>query len=238
MRGLNITRCQGPYNDSYTCPGLFDPPERTQCCLWDSQPAWCLPGGSSCSDSHVDKRNYCPGPSDGTELTQCCVWNSQPACCLPGGSSCRDSADTRSYCPGPDHGSERTHCCVWDKQPTCCLPGGSSCDVTHFRDYCPGPNDKKNDVSCCAEGYDKECCRWDVISGPLDWTKKSRKSVMTFSKFHQHSSLIFKHLNIVTLSDLVFLNIAVFMYKFHNRRLPSVFDTFFTQVNKRYNYNT
>ena len=61
---------------------------------------------------------------------------------------------------------------------------------------------------------------------------------MTFSKFHEHSSPIFKHLNIVKLPDLVFLNIAVFMYKFHNRRLPSVFDTFFTQVNKRHNYNT
>jgi len=62
--------------------------------------------------------------------------------------------------------------------------------------------------------------------------------VMTFSKFHEHSSPIFKHLNIVKLPDLVFLNIAVFMCKFHNRRLPSVFDTFFTQVNKRHNYNT
>ena len=61
---------------------------------------------------------------------------------------------------------------------------------------------------------------------------------MTFSKFHEHSSPIFKHLNIVKLPDLVFLNTAVFMYKFHNRRLPSVFDTFFTQVNKRHNYNT
>ena len=61
---------------------------------------------------------------------------------------------------------------------------------------------------------------------------------MTFSKFHEHSSPIFKHLNIVKLPDLVFLNIAVFMYKFHNRRLPSVFDTFFTQVNKRHNYST
>ena len=28
------------------------------------------------------------------------------------------------------------------------------------------------------------------------------------------------------------------MSKFYNRRLPSVFDTFFTQVNKRQNYNT
>ena len=45
-------------------------------------------------------------------------------------------------------------------------------------------------------------------------------------------------LDIVKLPELVFLNIAVFMYKFYNRRLSSVFDTFFTQVNKRQNYNT
>ena len=28
------------------------------------------------------------------------------------------------------------------------------------------------------------------------------------------------------------------MYKFHNRRLLSVFDTFLTQVNKRHSFNT
>ena len=48
----------------------------------------------------------------------------------------------------------------------------------------------------------------------------------------------FLSLNIVKLPELVFLNIAVFMYKFHNRRLPSVFDTFFTRVNKKHIYNT
>jgi len=73
---------------------------------------------------------------------------------------------------------------------------------------------------------------------PLFILRKRAMRVMTFSKFHEHSSPIFKHLNIVKLPDLVFLNIAVFMYTFHNRRLPSVFDTFFTQVNKRHNYNT
>ena len=66
------------------------------------------------------------------------------------------------------------------------------------------------------------------------FTKESYTSV----DFREHSSPIFKCLNIVKLSDLVFRNIAVFMYNFHNRRLPSVFDTFFTQVNKRYIYNT
>ena len=31
---------------------------------------------------------------------------------------------------------------------------------------------------------------------------------------------------------------AAFIYRFYNRRLPSVFDTFFTQVNKKHNCNT
>ena len=68
----------------------------------------------------------------------------------------------------------------------------------------------------------------------------NNKYVSTKSVFHEHSSLIFKYLNIVNLPGLVqiFLNIKVFVYKFHNRCLPSVFDTFFTQVNKRQNYNT
>ena len=68
----------------------------------------------------------------------------------------------------------------------------------------------------------------------------SINNVSTKSVFHEHSSLIFKHLNIVNLPNLVqiFLNIKVFVYKFHNRCLPSVFDTFFTQVNKRHKYNT
>ena len=73
---------------------------------------------------------------------------------------------------------------------------------------------------------------------PLLILQKRAMRVMTFAKFHEHFSQIFKHLKIVKLPDLVFLNIAVFMYKFHNRCLPSVFDTFFTQVNKRHNYNT
>ena len=68
---------------------------------------------------------------------------------------------------------------------------------------------------------------------PLFVSQKRAIRVLTFSKFREHSSPIFKCLDIV-----VFLNIAVFMYNFHNRRLPCVFDTFFTQVNKRYIYNT
>ena len=73
---------------------------------------------------------------------------------------------------------------------------------------------------------------------PLFILQKTAMRVMTFFKFHEHSSPIFKHLNIVKLPDLFFLNVAVFLHKFHDRGLPFVFDTFFTQVNKRHNYNT
>lgn len=68
---------------------------------------------------------------------------------------------------------------------------------------------------------------------PLFILQKKAMRVITFSKFHAHSSPIFKHLDIVKLPDLVFLSIAVFMHKLHNRRLPVTFDTFFTQVNKK-----
>ena len=71
---------------------------------------------------------------------------------------------------------------------------------------------------------------------PLFILQKRIMSVVTFSKFHVHSSPIFKQLNVVKLSDFAFLNVAaVFMHIFHNRRLSSVFDTFFTQVNERHN---
>ena len=48
---------------------------------------------------------------------------------------------------------------------------------------------------------------------PLFILQKRAMRVMTFSKFHEHSCPIFKHLNIVKLCmpDLVFLNIAVFI---------------------------
>ena len=158
VRGLNITRCLGPYNDSYTCPGLSDPPERTHCCMWNSKPACCPQGGSSCSDS-ADIRNYCPGPNEGDDRTHCCVWDSKPTCCHPGGSTCNGNADIRSYCPGSDVRNDQTHCCIWDSKPTCCFPGGSSCGG-NIRNYCPGPSDGKNDRFCAqSSNSGKTYCR-------------------------------------------------------------------------------
>jgi hypothetical protein len=61
---------------------------------------------------------------------------------------------------------------------------------------------------------------------------------MTFSKFDDHTSPIFKSLKVIKLCDLVTLHIAVFMFKFHNQMLPSAFSSFFTSVETIHHYNT
>ena len=42
----------------------------------------------------------------------------------------------------------------------------------------------------------------------------------------EHSSPLFKHLGILKFFDLVTFQISLFMYKFHNHLLPSVFSDF------------
>ena len=73
---------------------------------------------------------------------------------------------------------------------------------------------------------------------PLFILQKKALRLMTFSKIDQHSSPLFKSLEIVKIYDLVVLNIALFMYKFHNRILPSCFSSLFTQLNTIHYHNT
>ena len=73
---------------------------------------------------------------------------------------------------------------------------------------------------------------------PLYVLQKKALRLMTFSKFDEHSSPLFKTLNIIKLHDLVSYQIAIFMYKFKNRLLPLVFNNFFTEVSKVHQYNT
>ena len=61
---------------------------------------------------------------------------------------------------------------------------------------------------------------------PLYVLQKKALRLMTFSKFDEHSSPLFKTLNIIKLDDLVSYQIAIFMYKFKNRLLPLVFNNF------------
>ena len=59
---------------------------------------------------------------------------------------------------------------------------------------------------------------------------------ITFSRFDEHSTPLFKLLNI-KLCDLIQLLISIFMYKFHYKFLPSYFNTFFTEIGNFHNYS-
>ena len=61
---------------------------------------------------------------------------------------------------------------------------------------------------------------------------------MTFLIFYEHTSPLFKKLNIIKLHDLVSYHIEVFMYRFKNCLLPPVFDAFFSKVSDIHHYNT
>ena len=61
---------------------------------------------------------------------------------------------------------------------------------------------------------------------------------MTFTSFHEHSSPIFRKLNIIKLDDLISYHVAGFKYTFNNSLLPSAFDAFFSKVSKIPHYNT
>ena len=73
---------------------------------------------------------------------------------------------------------------------------------------------------------------------PLYVLQKKALCLMTFSKFHEHSSPLFKTLNIIKLHDLVSYQIAIFMYRYKNRLLPLVFNNLFTEVSEVHQYNT
>ena len=73
---------------------------------------------------------------------------------------------------------------------------------------------------------------------PLSNLQKKAIRIITFSSFTEHSSPLFKDLNIAKLSDIITLQLAVFMYKFHNQLLPSVFDAFFNPARNIHSHNT
>ena len=73
---------------------------------------------------------------------------------------------------------------------------------------------------------------------PLFILQKRAIRLITFASFHEHSSPIFRKLNIIKLNDLLSYHIAVFMYRFNNSLLPSAFDAFFSKVSEIHYYNT
>ena len=79
---------------------------------------------------------------------------------------------------------------------------------------------------------------YQSTTNPLLILQKKTVRLITFNSFDAHADPIFKKLNLLKFPDLVTLYTALFMYDFYNKNLPSHFDTYFTLVKQRHNYNT
>ena len=64
----------------------------------------------------------------------------------------------------------------------------------------------------------------------IHYKNESCDCIITFSKYDEHLSLIFKQLDILKITDLLSLHNALLMYDFHYPMLPPPFDNFFKQV--------
>ena len=106
---------------------------------------------------------------------------------------------------------------------------------------------------------DRESCRMVYFSlvypylqyGAMTWgsTYKTRinslhilnnKAVrtITFSHFQAHAPPIYKSLGILQLKDIVFTQIATFMYDYYNSNLPSAFSNYFKNIAQVHRHNT
>ena len=68
--------------------------------------------------------------------------------------------------------------------------------------------------------------------------QKKALRITTFSEFDEHSCSLFKELQILKFSDIVKSFVAIFMYKFYNHQLPSVFNELFILVDQIHSHNT
>ena len=79
---------------------------------------------------------------------------------------------------------------------------------------------------------------YSISLGPLVVLQKKAVRIVTFSPLDEHSSPLFRHLQIIKLVDLIELFTGTFTYKYYNNLLPSNFSDLFTPVNQVYSYNT
>ena len=73
---------------------------------------------------------------------------------------------------------------------------------------------------------------------PLIILQKRAIRTITFSKPDEQSEPLFKELEILTLTDLVILHNALFVYHYYYDLLPSSFANFFQTVASMHSYNT
>ena len=73
---------------------------------------------------------------------------------------------------------------------------------------------------------------------PIFILQKKGIRIITFFRFDEHSSPLFKSLEIIKFLDLVTFYLAIFMFKYHNQLSPPVFISFFAKITQIHNYNT
>ena len=62
---------------------------------------------------------------------------------------------------------------------------------------------------------------------PIITLQKKAIRIMTFSKYDDHTSPLFKNLNILKFSDIIYYHNSLFLFKFHSNMLPTAFKEFF-----------
>ena len=99
------------------------------------------------------------------------------------------------------------------------------------------PNSKSfiGEVTFCINAWSNT---YQTTLQPLFILQKKALRTITFPSYNEHSSPLFKDLNVVKLSDIITFQLAVFMYKFHNNLLRSVFDPYFNSFRMLHNHNT
>ena len=79
---------------------------------------------------------------------------------------------------------------------------------------------------------------YDTTTKPIFILQKRVIRIISFADFTDHSNPLFIKLNIMKFNDVVKFRTAIFMHDFHHSNLPRNFDSFFSRISKRHNYNT
>lgn len=79
---------------------------------------------------------------------------------------------------------------------------------------------------------------YDTALKPISVLQKKTMRIMTFSRYDEHSSPLFRALKILKIADVIHLQNSMLLYNYHSKILPSVFDNFFQTVASVHHYNT
>lgn len=76
------------------------------------------------------------------------------------------------------------------------------------------------------------CLTWGLAGATeinrISNLQKQAIRLITFSDFHEHTSLLFSQLGILKLKDVIKQNVSLFMHDWCNHKLPNVFEDFFS----------